>query len=545
LGSLGRHLGRDQDNWQAMIRVEEGHLREEIGIIRDALREYSRRLYRNRMMLSGLYRNRMMLSGLDDYPPADRADIEDDIRRQVRDIQNAGPALAHLARRLGSEFAIHLRSNSTPEPWVNLVLSTYLFVKSLAQAAVKSVEDWPDKVEDPFSDPQVKRAFKSMEKYHGQLMRWSPDRNASSPQGDPSAFRVASRYMTRSAAGTEEDIQRHLPGLESAYEDMSVAIPKLEQGDLVARYDSSSLWGKIIRHGFKVAEGIISTKTIPPRHKKGMEMAYRLVANTRREPKDIVKWWDKNWKRFLLLIDGAKTWPVKELGTDDLFSLGPFTVHNVVGASGGELESLKKGILQAVTAIQRTPVPGLRKVLYGDIHVVPRITKAHHAAWYYPSDDSLYVRRSKSTGLDEVHAIIHELGHRYWARFASSDAKKRWASHHVRVQDKDIDVDLPDVGDELPVKVFPRHKEFPTVTKMDKGRYHFKIQIPGSDEYHEGTIPVFKVYQHFSKLQRAQKNFPTEYSAKNHEEHFCDALALLALGALTEEHAIPFKAIWT
>jgi hypothetical protein len=38
--------------------------------------------------------------------------------------------------------------------------------------------------------------------------------------------------------------------------------------------------------------------------------------------------------------------------------------------------------------------------------------------------------------------------------------------------------------------------------------------------------------------------FPTPYSKTNEQEHFCEALALLALGTLDEEHAIPFNAIW-
>jgi len=40
------------------------------------------------------------------------------------------------------------------------------------------------------------------------------------------------------------------------------------------------------------------------------------------------------------------------------------------------------------------------------------------------------------------------------------------------------------------------------------------------------------------------KNFPTPYSATSAQEHFCEALSLLALGNLPDEFAVPFNAIW-
>jgi len=349
------------------------------------------------------------------------------------------------------------------------------------------------------------------------------------------------------AAGSEDDIPRHLPVLKGAYNDMRGAIHDLQRrgiagDDWRARNDTNRPWVRLIEDGYKVADAVLSTRSIPDRSRKGLEMAFRLVSNSRRMPKDIFKWWDKNAKRFDLLIKAAEKWPPKEVGGDELFTLGPFTVHNTVGAKGAELDSLKRGIEQAAKAIGKSRLPpGFKKVLYGDIHVVPRIANSHHAAWYFPSDDSLYMRRSKKTGLDEVHALIHELGHRYWRRFADKEAKQNWWRHHNQVESKQTEVDMPDVGEPLPVRVPKAPRGWrPTVESRKMGRYWFR----GPNGQDMLSIDDMRIYRLLSKQQKAQKNFPTPYSAKDEEEHFCEALALYVMGVLPDEHEVPFKDVW-
>lgn len=173
LGSLGRHLGDDKDNWSSMIRTEAGHLKEEVGIIRGILREYSR----------PLYRERMMLSDLEDYFPDAREGVKESTARQVEDIRESGAKLISTVRVLGRQFAENLRDSGAPAPWANLAGATYLFVKALAEAAEASVADWPDAVGDPYSDPMVRKRFRQMEKHLRSLLAWNP-----------SEVRVARRY---------------------------------------------------------------------------------------------------------------------------------------------------------------------------------------------------------------------------------------------------------------------------------------------------------------------------------------------------------------
>ncbi len=360
---------------------------------------------------------------------------------------------------------------------------------------------------------------------------------ASLPEGNTTR-RAVLASLSRIAAGTEDDIRQHLPTLKNAYTVLS-NLEYLDE-DQVRAVEPAFI--QLIRAGRKVVAGVLSVRSIPDKSAKSLEMVYRLVENARRVPQDIYKWWDTNGKRVKFLIEAAENWPVKSEGTDELFTLGPFKVHNAVGAKGAELDSLKKGLERVEKAVKSNPVPGFARVLYGDVHVVPRITKAHHAAWYYPGDDSLYLRRAKSTGIDEVHALIHELGHRYWHKFAAEPQKKAWALHHSRAASKTVEVELPKVGDELPVAIKGVKNRYPTIVAVEPGLFRYSIDIDGRP--YTNSISTKTVYDFYREQQKATKNFPTKYSATSEQEHFCDAVAMLALGNLPDEFAVPFNAVW-
>jgi hypothetical protein len=160
-----------------MIRTEAGHLKEEISLIRGILREYSR----------PLYRERMMLSDLEDYFPDARESVKESTALQVEDIRKSSAKLIPTARGLGRKFVENLRDSGAPAPWANLAGATYLFVIALAEAAEASVADWPDAVGDPYSDPVVRKRFRQMEKYLQALLAQKP-----------SEVRVARRYALAS-----------------------------------------------------------------------------------------------------------------------------------------------------------------------------------------------------------------------------------------------------------------------------------------------------------------------------------------------------------
>ena len=48
---------------------------------------------------------------------------------------------------------------------------TYHLVIKLCRAAVKAVENWPDELGDPYSDPKVRRALSSLQRQLDALYR--------------------------------------------------------------------------------------------------------------------------------------------------------------------------------------------------------------------------------------------------------------------------------------------------------------------------------------------------------------------------------------
>lgn len=359
-----------------------------------------------------------------------------------------------------------------------------------------------------------------------------------------SVDRLEARWKV--AVGTEQDIQTRLPVLERAYKDFVethqlILVAEIPGTSRDARMSLNKEWVALLENGYKVAEGLLATRAIPPRQAKGLELAYRLCYKSRRMPQDILKWWKTNQKRFVLLINAAKTWPQKQEGTDDLFKIGPFTVHNTVGARGAQLEAFKKMVEVAVQKSKANPIPGFAQTLYGDIYLVGAITQAHHSAWYHIREDTVYCRIAKKKwSFDEAHALIHELGHRYWHRFADAEAKAKWESHHMNVKYQRVDVPEPELGDEIPVRIKGAPRGWrPKLMSKTNGQFWF--QRPDGSM---GSIMAHRLMKVIRENEGNALKFPTAYSATSEQEHFCESLALRALGSLPAEHEIPFKTVW-
>lgn len=358
------------------------------------------------------------------------------------------------------------------------------------------------------------------------------------------ASRLAFRYLN--AAGTEQDIQEHIHPFRAAYEDMANAIDMARKagygGDsLIARSQANAPWVRLMKHGRKLADAILTTRSIPAKSAKGMEMAYRLFANSRRMPKDVFKWWAKNQRRLDVTIQAATKWPAKVEGGDELFVVGSFRIHNVVGASGKKLARIKAIIAMAEKAARTNPVPGFDRVVYGDIHIVNRITKAHHAAWYHSGDDSVYLRLARETDKGIAQSVVHELGHRYWAKFADKERKAEWRRHHINATHQDADVVMPSPGDEVPVK-FRGQKGPAVLVREDNGLYYVKAVVKGVEQ--EGTVAKYSIYKILREQAKREQNFPTAYASTHPEEHFCESLKLRSFRQLPADHRAEFDRVW-
>lgn len=347
----------------------------------------------------------------------------------------------------------------------------------------------------------------------------------------------------KEAAGTQRDIDDNIDTYTATYNNFTRNVGMWQIAP--TRFLGQTLpqqWLVLMVSGRKIMEAVLSVKSIPKAKLKAVELSARTFHGARKSPKDPVAWLAKT-KRHLDTALEAATWPEKVEGGLELFVVGDFKLHNTIHLEGTELEDIKKAILMLGRKIKTSALPDFDKVLYGDFHLVNQISKSNTAAWYLPGDDSVYFRPSKKTGMDEIHALIHELGHRYLHKFANRDSYKKWQRHHLELSYSfpKVEYKFPEVGEVIPnVRGTGRgkNKVLPVVQK---------IVGTGPDTRYYIDDRTFVTQAGLRKTQQAIAKggtFPTPYSATSPDEHFCEALALLSLGKLKDEHKSVFLDIW-
>jgi hypothetical protein len=285
-------------------------------------------------------------------------------------------------------------------------------------------------------------------------------------------------------------------------------------------------------HGRNLCDALLAGKMIPKGKEKAVEMACRAI-HAKSVPKPMA-WFEDNVARFEMLAESA-AWPDKDTSADSeqAFKAGPFVVHNTIGASPEDVESIRSAVEQAAKDIESVPVPELTKVLYGEVVIVGRITQKNHAAWYDVQKDQVYVRVIPGERL--ITDLIHELGHRFWKKFAPLKAKSDWATRHMTMSrfPKDVKVVMPKVGDTLSFEITGL-KEPPVITKIEASKYY----LPNG-----GFMSFGRLWDALHK-DAVIKQFPTVYASTDKEEHFCEALSLRATGRLTGEHLQAFQSMF-
>ncbi|MDB4278633.1 hypothetical protein N9917_03445 [Deltaproteobacteria bacterium] len=362
----------------------------------------------------------------------------------------------------------------------------------------------------------------------------------------PSHLRVATRYLL----GSDDLFALYSPFSEMVAK-FADEVGNLEfqghSGDSKTRYEptpfkAGNLWVGVINQGNPYVKALLRLKVAPKGQAKKLEQAARVIVSARRRPKNYIKWWAKNQKHFDLLLE-ADGWDDKSENSSVLFKLGPFSIHNTLNLSGEELEGVTQAFKKVVRVAKKTGLSDFKKVMYGDVFVVGRIQQAHTVAWYYPAEDTVYVRPYNKAGNDETTSLLHELGHRYWKKFADRSKKEQWVRLHRRMSGKGVgkeeigEVQLPGVGEVVTIAKFKgrgRNRRQPVVTEI-KGNQIFV-----------DTGGFFTREQFYNHAYNAAKRgrFPSAYAATNYEEHFCEALAHRAVGKLKPEAVAAFDEIW-
>lgn len=306
--------------------------------------------------------------------------------------------------------------------------------------------------------------------------------------------------------------------------------------DWYASIWASREWLPLAWYGEGIVDHILKEKFIPKGKAKALEMVARLlVYGPNRVPRKLATWATKSAPRIRFLIDAAKTWA--DLGDNSqeaVFQEGPFRVIDTVQLDEKRLRATKQNIKDVVALVRRSGVPNAEQVLRGDIVLVGKI-RGNAGAWYKRDADELHIRPliKKMTDKQKQFAL-HELGHRYWDHNLPPALQMEWRRHHTTLQwEPTPKVEI------APGTVFKNTyirgiKGDPVIDHTDD-RY---VYFVGSDV----KLDRMKAWKALNK--QAQRDlYPTPYSTKNPEEHFCESFAMYILGTLPANHRATFDDI--
>ena len=345
----------------------------------------------------------------------------------------------------------------------------------------------------------------------------------------------------------ESTLLSKLEQYERNLKDLGIEVQRLRDMDPRWRPESQVAWiawYRMVRDaGPYLIEGILNTRVIPPGKAKAVEMTARLfrvtVSGRHKGPKDMVAWFDTNRPRLELVVTALKSWPIKteETAGEQLFKVGPFTVHNTVGLTGDKLDAAKALLEKGIAAAKRSLMPGFERVLHGEVFLVGQIYGgAKTLAWYNESKDEVFIRPFLKISRNDVHSFVHELAHRYWAKFCPVAVKQAFNDYDVTLRFKHHSVEYPEAGKPLALST-EKGKPPPIVSRVDRGTGRI---------YLDDGVSGFVALDTYLKILRenAKKlTFPTMYSATKMTEHFAEAVALQTTGDLTGHHLEAFEQI--
>ena len=196
-------------------------------------------------------------------------------------------------------------------------------------------------------------------------------------------------------------------------------------------------------------------------------------------------------------------------------------------------EDLMRIVEEAGKIMASSKVPHFGNAFYGNIFVLPNNKMYRQYAFYYVNNDTVYLNSSllKNNSIkDGIRVIIHELGHRYYAKVLNIQEKEAWDNYYSELISKPYNASLaPKVGDSL---------------YLDVGLAFLAKDEPGNDKITEieldstGLVHIY-YYQRgedtylFTDADLSELGyFPTVYAKKNPEELFCETISYYVMGML-------------
>lgn len=298
-------------------------------------------------------------------------------------------------------------------------------------------------------------------------------------------------------------------------------------------------WRKFWIVGPQWSTYILENLEIPAKKAKSVEIAARVFnvqTNPIKGPRGgIIPWYEKNKKHFQALAD-AITWKPRQQG-QGISSFGGFTIHDTLGL---DPKALKRSHDILKLALSRLP-PYLKKHAHGELYLVGQISRKNWAAWYEINKDVIYLRPNmRNVSIeDSASHLIHEIGHRFWKKELSQSIKTAWARYHSELAHKNDDKpSIPPEGTVLPSWFLLNGKNVRVGPRVPDGILFYDAKT-GKEVGTVGFLQVFKMIRGIYTTSA----FPTIYAASDPEEHFCDALAMKAMGTLPKDHVENFERV--
>lgn len=309
-----------------------------------------------------------------------------------------------------------------------------------------------------------------------------------------SAERIAARFRIAEVIGNPKDFlveferivdsaaQRVPPGTASRAAELDAKMRQIvnttgrfRSDDLPGYKEMTSLaWDarmqigttaiKLRLPGHKLFLSILQTLVLPPALRKKVEVASRVYMKDGMPKRkrylrdfDVFADYEKMVAAISLHLQTAKDAiatgkPHSEEGdAATRTKVGPFTLVNTGGFNPKIMANIVEIVEKATKHIQAS---GLAKVCYGDIQVTNTITNSSTAAFYLISSDELFIRANAKPHWDTIHTVMHELGHRFQAKFLRSRKNAvldlfRMLSGQEQVRRKQLYEEKPKKGDTL------------------------------------------------------------------------------------------------
>jgi hypothetical protein len=229
----------------------------------------------------------------------------------------------------------------------------------------------------------------------------------------------------------------------------------------------------LLRVGSRIVHHVLAEKVIPAAEAKRFEKAAKALTGASRAPNKPYAWWLKNKDALSVLID-ADRWKDKD-DTEDTGLIQKVRGFDILNQAPSlkekDYDIIVEDFKKAMTLIERSGVIHSNSVFYGNCVISPEISKKNVLAFYTLKEDAIYLKPSTKDRGDRVKTIIHEIGHRIWYKFLSSEIKDSWAKWHIACEYTRVDIKMPSVGDTLPFKI-SGNKDFPVVTKIEGDRFY-------------------------------------------------------------------------